>query len=354
VKALVRLGFTANPVDPCVMNKTVSGAQLTIVIFVDDILATCISKEAITWLIDELVNEFDEVKGGLSDDFSYLGMHVRCEPGKVLVSMEGYECDVIEYAGITGVRSSPATATLFEVGTSRALSDKDRARFHTITAKLLYLSHRARPDIALAVSYLTTRVTCANEDDVSKVNRVLMYLNGSRGMGLTLSCEGPLRVSSYVDVAFGVHDDGKSHTGEVKRLGEATVSAKSTKQKMVAKDSTEAELIGLTDKVDSVLKTDEFMRGQGHDMDLPVVFQDNTSTISLATKGGGKYRTVHLRVRQARVKEMVDNGMLVIEHMPTGNMIADVLTKPLQGTLFIFLVGKLLFWLGWSALTGVR
>jgi hypothetical protein len=123
---------------------------------------------------------------------------------------------------------------------------------------------------------------------------------------------------------------------------------------MVAKDSTEAELVGMTDKVDSVLKTDEFMRGQGHDMDPPVMFQDNTSTITLVTKGGGKYRTVHLRVRQARVKEMVDNGRLIVEHMPTGNMIADVLTKPLQGTLFNFLVDKMLHFCGWSALTGVR
>ena len=353
-KALADLGFVPNPVDPCVWNKTVNGSQITVVIFVDDILATCVDPAVITWLIGEIVNEFDEVQGGLSDDFSYLGMHVRREIDKVHVSMEGYENDVVEYSGITGVRSSPATANLFEVGDSAPLNSKDRAEFHTITAKLLYLSHRARPDIALAVSYLTTRVTCSNQDDMGKLHRVLMYINGSLGKGITLSCDGPLRVSSYVDVGFGVHDDGKSHTGEVKRLGEATVAAKSTKQKMVAKDSTEAELVGMTDKVDSVLKTDEFMRGQGHDMDPPVMFQDNTSTITLVTKGGGKYRTVHLRVRQARVKEMVDNGRLIVEHMPTGNMIADVLTKPLQGTLFNFLVDKLLHFCGWSALTGVR
>ena len=230
VKVLVRLGFEANPVDPCVMNKTVDGNQLTVVIYVDDILATCVSAEAITWLLDELTAEFDEVKGGLSDDFSYLGMHVRCGVGMTWVSMEGYESDVIEYANITGVRSSPATASLFDVGTSRPLAPREREEFHTITAKLLYLIQRTRPDIALAVSYLTTRATCANVDDMSKLRRVLMYMNGSAGRGLTLSCEGPLRVSNYVDVAFGVHDDGKSHTAEVKRLGEeATVSAKSTK-----------------------------------------------------------------------------------------------------------------------------
>ena len=169
-----------------------------------------------------------------------------------------------------------------------------------------------------------------------------MYLAGTRGKKLTLSCAGPLRVSAYVDVAFGCHADGKSHTGTVHRIGEATVLAKSSKHKMVSKDSTEGELVGLTDRVDGVLRLDEFMSYQGHEMDLPVIFQDNMSTISMVTAGGGKYRSKHLRVRQCRLKEKIDQGELVIEYMPTGNMIADVLTKPLQGTLFLFMIKKLL------------
>ena len=119
IKALTSLGFEANPVDPCVMNKTVGGNQLTIVIFVDDILATCVDKVAITWLINELIKEFDEVKGGLSDDFSYLGMHVRHVPGKVLISMEGYECDVIDYRGAQLTRHRHALRSGHEQGAVR-------------------------------------------------------------------------------------------------------------------------------------------------------------------------------------------------------------------------------------------
>jgi hypothetical protein len=203
------------------------------------------------------------------------------------------------------------------------------------------------------VSYLTTRVTCANEEDVRKLNRVLMYLSGTPDNVLTLSCHRPLRVTAFVDVAFGSHDDGKSHTGVCHRIGEATVLAKSRKQKMVSKDSTEAELIGLTDRVDGVLRLDEFMREQGHDMELPVIYQDNQSTISLVTKGGGQYRSVHLRVRQCRLKEKLDNRELLVEYMPTGNMIADALSKPLQGILFLALMCKILNDRR-SPLTGVR
>ena len=174
------------------------------------------------------------------------------------------------------------------------------------------------------------------------MDRVLKYINGTRDNILTLSCRGPLRVRAYVDVAFGAHEDGKSQTGVTHHIGEGTVMAKSKKQKMVSKDSTEGELVGLTDRVDGVLRLHEFMKHQGHVMDLPVIFQDNQSTISLVTKGGGKYRNVHLRVRQCRLMEMIVNKELVIEYMPTGNMVADVLTKPLQGMLFLVMVGWLL------------
>ena len=37
-------GFSANPMDPCVMNKVVNGKQLTVVIFVDDIAYWLLAK----------------------------------------------------------------------------------------------------------------------------------------------------------------------------------------------------------------------------------------------------------------------------------------------------------------------
>ena len=71
------------------------------------------------------------------------------------------------------------------------------------------------------------------------------------------------------------------------------------------------------------------------------------------TKGGGKYRNVHLRVRQRRLMEKIANKELIVSYMPTGNMIADVLTKPLQGLLFLAMVFLLLNG-DRALLTGVR
>ena len=46
---------------------------------------------------------------------------------------------------------------------------------------------------------------------------------------------------AWVDVAYGVHDDFKSHIGGAMSLGIGSVHTKSSKQKLNTKISTEAE-----------------------------------------------------------------------------------------------------------------
>jgi hypothetical protein len=118
-------------------------------------------------------------------------------------------------------------------------------------------------------------------------------------------------------------------------LGNSLISARSLKQKMVGKDSTEAELIALSDKVTTVLWCQDFLRSQGYeDLPPPVLHQDNMSTVHLVTKGGGNPRTRHLKARQFMVKELCDNKEIEVVFTRTSEMIADVLTKPLGGENF--------------------
>jgi hypothetical protein len=48
----IKAGFTPNSIDPCVLNKTIDGVQVTVCIYVDDILTTSASQP----LIDEVIN----------------------------------------------------------------------------------------------------------------------------------------------------------------------------------------------------------------------------------------------------------------------------------------------------------
>ena len=90
----------------------------------------------------------------------------------------------------------------------------------------------------------------------------------------------------YFDAAYGIHEDGKSHTGACLTIGDrGPVSVESTKQSIVAKSSTEAELVATSDSANMLLHLRNFLVGQGHPQTPATVYQDNMSCMSLIDKG---------------------------------------------------------------------
>jgi hypothetical protein len=239
---------------------------------------------------------------------------------------------------------TPATDDLFTVREdANKLSKQDAEAFHSTTAKLLYLAKRTRPDILTAVIFFTTRVQSPDEDDERKLERVMKYIKATSHLALTLEPEQRINVTAYIDASYGVHINGRSHTGSVITLGKGAVHSKSTKQKLVSKSSTEAELVALSDEASQVLWTRNYLQHQGYKMSPAKVYQDNMSTIAMADKGRStSERTRHINVRYFFTKDKVESGELVIEYLPTEDMVADILTKPLQGALFAKLRRKLL------------
>ena len=60
--------------------------------------------------------------------------------------------------GCTVMAQTPAHSNLFDIRSiedSPLLVDEDRERFHSVTAQLLYLAKRVRPDLLVAVAFLT-------------------------------------------------------------------------------------------------------------------------------------------------------------------------------------------------------
>jgi hypothetical protein len=76
-----------------------------------------------------------------------------------------------------------------------------------------------------------------------------------------------------------------------------------------------------------------------------VVYQDNQSTIALLNRGeAASSRTRHIAIRYFYLKDKIIRGEIAVEYMPTDKMIADILTKPLQGEQFAILRNALLNW----------
>jgi len=85
-----------------------------------------------------------------------------------------------------------------------------------------------------------------------------------------------------------------------------------------------------------VLWTRHFMESQGYPMHTTKLHQDNMSTILLSKNGkasSGK-RTRHIDIRYFFIADRVENKEIEVIYCPTGDMHADLLTKPLQGCVF--------------------
>ena len=209
--------------------------------------------------------------------------------------------------------------------------------FHSLIASVLYVAKRTKPECLVTVSALATKVHSCDSDDVDKAIRLVKYIRGTKDSGIVLrpGVTG-IRVHLYVDASYGVHADRRSHTGSCVVIGDVgAVHCKSTRQQIVTKSSTEAELVGLSDSANQGLFLRNFLILQGYKMPAVTVFQDNMSCMALIARGrSGGERTRHISIRYFWVKDRVMRGEAVIVHKGTSEMYANVLTKPLQGKQF--------------------
>jgi ribosomal protein L7Ae-like RNA K-turn-binding protein len=313
--------------------KQVGSRIFILLLYVDDILAIVDEEEA-EKIRAHLVAKFGTVVFEINGKLSYLGMEIELSDKGTKIDMSFYVKQIIEDAEeklVLTKYESPGTKETFVAHEGAGvLSEKNRVYFHSTVAKLLYLAKRARPDILTVVTYLCTRVQHATVEDEKKLGRVLGYLKGTVGRTLLLKRSSmESTVVAYVDAAYALHGDSKSHMGVVIYVGGTLAYVASRKQKCISKSPTEAELVALTDNLGLVELFQEFVEFVTKKrIAPPLVYQDCNAVITLVTKGGGKLRTKHLRARMHLGKEMVDEGRIVVVYKCAEGMEADGFSKP--------------------------
>jgi hypothetical protein len=220
-----------------------------LVVYVDDVLAVAELSE-LKKLREAFTQEFKWVSMAIAQKQSYLGMLITVEMGVVTVDMRYYLGKILSEHDNLPVAANPGAKNSFMVDEgSLLLDERSKNVFHTNVAKLLYLSKRARPDVIAVVGFLCTRVKGPTEEDMKKLKKVLGYLKGTEEWIMKIRPEGMFCVEVYIDASFSAHPDGKSQSGVVVRVGDASVYFGSKKQKCVSKSPTEAELVALSDHV---------------------------------------------------------------------------------------------------------
>ena len=154
---------------------------------------------------------------------TFIGLSIIfLDNGEVKFSMKDHVLDAIDDfpEEVSKSRTTPAGDSIFQVTSTSPFLDIGKGKlFHSIFAKLLSTSRRARPNIQVPIGFLGTRVTCSTQEDWIKLKHVLEYLKSTIDLALTLDMDSTSLVTWLVDTSYGVHLDMRSQTGGVMSLG---------------------------------------------------------------------------------------------------------------------------------------
>jgi len=347
------LGFKLNEYDKCVANKMVDGKQLTIAWHVDDCIASHMDKKVLEGFGKVMIKEFGEMEYTTGDEHDFLGMKMKINADKtVTIDMRDQIRKVVdlfeEYDHtVDSQTNTPAANYLFTVNpNAKQLDQKYSEVFHSITAKLGYIMKRARPDIETGVSFLMKRVAKSDVDDWKKLRRIIGFLKRTFDELRIIGATSLAEIMTFIDSAYAVHENMRSHTGGLVSFGIGAAHARSTTSKVNVKSSCESELVSTAEYLPYNLWFRYFMESQGYEIHDNVIYQDNKSAILMEINGRNSCtgNSRHVNIRYFWIKDRIDNKEVRVEYLPTHIMLADYFTKPLQGEQFRFLRAFIMGW----------
>ena len=352
------LGYVVSDADPCLFYRYGHDGDLeTIILFyVDDILIAGASAQLVEEVKAQLKQEFDvEDLGPLN---CYLGMGVEdLEGGGIKLTQSIYIDQILERFGIAygNPVATPMVATNFPgvvdqpAEGSKEQEEMSRVPYRAAIGCLLYLAMCTRPDIALAVSKLARAVENPGYKHWTAVKRVMRYIKGTRNIGLIYnkgngdSTNGN-EVHGFADASFADADNGgrRSTTGYLfMRMGRI-ISWATYRQRAIARSSTEAEYMALSDAAQETIWLRRLYMELRRRISGPTnIYEDNQGAQALAEGEGMHARTKHIDVRYHELKQRIQDGFIALEHVSTQEQLADILTKPLGKSQFIYLRNKL-------------
>ena len=192
----------------------------------------------------------------------------------------------------------------------------------------MFVGRFTRPDILLPVTVLATFSSSPTEKHMGQAIRILKYLGIDPAKGLLFD-NSRINPVIYADASHAIHPSGHGQGGILLTLGSAPIFCRSFKLKSVTRSSSELELYALEEaSTYAVWQKCLLEELKIMEKGTPIkIFQDNISTIFMATNGGTFKRTKHLITREMFVRERISSGEIKLLHSPTKEMRADFLIK---------------------------
>lgn len=378
---LLEQGFNQSEADPCLYTYDKGGVLCYIGIYVDDMVCGCSSK---SWFLDfkgRMRGRFTIQELG---DIKYvLGIEVNKNKNGIHISLKHYIDTTLELFGMVEckTRATPMDPDFIVSGydcpkTPAEIAEMKDVQYAQLLGRLNWITRTVRPDIANAVSILSRFTKNPSKRHWEALKGVLRYLKGTSNLGVHYyrkpqdsnsvstytsadwnDSSNPLKqhdLSAYSDADWaGDLDSRHSTSGAIILLNGGPVSWISSKQGLVTTSTTEAEYVAYSNAAKETVYLRNLLATLGFTQKPTSVFTspDNTSTplygdnqacLFLSNHAKTSSKSKHVDIKLHHIRELVATRKLSTQYVPTKDMLADLLTKPLAGPTFSSLRDRLL------------
>jgi hypothetical protein len=337
---LVDQGFEAHPLDPCLFTKVdEAGNLLMILVYVDDLVMAADKRE-----------QLDAFKQALGDRFAikdlgpikfYLGLEVERERDKreLRLHQRGYIQEVLARFNMSECNPTKTPLEVnhdLSVEAPFAVGEEQEMRqvpYAELIGCLMYIMVCTRPDLAFPVSLLARFMAegAYRRKHWEAAKRVLRYIKGTMEWGLVLGGSAPIVLSMAADSSWGdCLQTRRSSQGYVATLGASPVSWKSQRSEAVAKSTAEAEYYAVGQAGREIVFLRNLLEYLGYPQTKATVLQCDSQSAQAIVHGEGiTNRTKHIDIRHHWIREQVQKGIVSMQHVPSEENTADLMTKAL-------------------------
>ena len=267
----------------------------------------------------------------------YRGVEIQRCNGGVLVHQGAYTQELLSRYPDQGGADVPALK-LPEAMPLRPQDPQTVRRAQQVAGELLWLAGLTRPEIQFSVGAISRMISVNAEEalalpGVSGVVRP--QWRGARKGTFWSRWAGTLWLGSVMPASLRQRRDLFNQRWLF------IIAWSSTRQNHTTLSTAEAELVGITSLFGELQALEPLVTEiQGNPLTIQM-HSDSQAAIAICTTLSSNWRTRHLRLRAAYVKEMLESGRYSLYHIKGRSMKADIGTKPLPAPRFQQLVESL-------------
>eukprot|EP00439_Symbiodinium_sp_Y106_P034730 s3068_g4.t1 len=226
-----------------------------------------------------------------------------------------------------GVRKAPKHLVTFEAEEDESKEEPHEVKLaQRLCGELLWLAQRTRPDVSFTVNAMGALISRAAPRCIQVGMKLLAYLQHTQEYALAIYPVSEDLVT-FTDSSYA--PEGKrSHSGVLVTWKGAPLSWRATRTPYICLSTAESQLTAAIEGLKMALSLGALLEEiTRKDLAIHLAI-DNQSAIAIAKPTGStSWRTRHLRVRAAFIREQIQLQKVIVKYVKGQNQLADLLTK---------------------------